>query len=242
MRKRVGALLVLAALAGLVPASAALAGPAVAGAAGQERAARAFLEAELRFEDVFPAGLSQARAEADAVVARVSGECPGALAHAPVGNALDRMQTLEVDELVFAFVLPYDTAALEFAATVSRLRFGESRIGRAVRELAREDRLEVDLRLPSACAAPQQWAAAGFGALPATVLSQLHALDRLTGAGRRVSLASVVGLIAAHGPPAIRPLVARVRRQIHRTATLVERNLNPILVRFLRALDGPGHV
>jgi hypothetical protein len=149
------------------------AAPAIAGAQG---AAQAYLCAYGDLLDAFADQVPAARRAGEAFVAEVSSGCPGVLAPAPPGPASAEMQELAVEALGLAFVAPLRGAAKRFAGTATRLDLGEPGLNRAVRRLARRDRLEASLAVPPVCAEAQAWAADGYRALTSGVVAEWHTL------------------------------------------------------------------
>jgi hypothetical protein len=184
----VWAILLAAAVASLAGPASTLATPAHRAATPADRAAtHAYLEAQYTFSLAIADNGPRAVAAVDALVAKLTGECPGVLAGAPVdetvlgdshplgtppptprarGEAQRRSHQLitlegELGTAVFGTAYQPDHQAIAtYVATVTHLNWSDPRIAKLVS--FRATLVSVEPNIPNVCADMRSWVAGGY--------------------------------------------------------------------------------
>ena len=154
----------------------AVAQPAAAGTRADRVATSAYLHAQLRFLQSVEANSAAAQASVKALVAKVAGECPQALAGTPAvprrGRATPAERRLidqevairaEIEIALLRTWLSPDKQAIEaFVAQTRTLRWSSKRLTRAVRTEAAREQAQLPVGIPDICSDARAWVASGY--------------------------------------------------------------------------------
>jgi hypothetical protein len=145
--------------------------------AGDRSASLAYLRALRVFFRQIEAGLPAGAVAADGFVGQLGAECPGVATGAPEGTALTEFDIESVEATAIVLLFNGHTAVRTFVGRVAHLRWSDRRLTRLVRRFAHSDEEELTTGAPPLCAQLREWAAAGFGALPASAKASLKRLE-----------------------------------------------------------------
>lgn len=154
----------------------AVAQPAVAGTRADRAATSSYLHAQLRFLQSVEANSAAAQASVKALVAKVAGECPQALAGTPLvpsrgratpaGRKLIDQEAAIGAEIEIALLRTWtspDKQAIEaFLAQTRTLRWSSKRLTRAIRTEAIDEEAPLLAGIPDICSDARAWVASGY--------------------------------------------------------------------------------
>jgi hypothetical protein len=148
-----------------------------------------------------------ARANVAALRQRLRSECASVVAGSPQNEDSEKLTWEVIGAMTIVGYHPGVAAAAKFAKTVSRLRWSNAALTRAVHSYARKGLAEVQTPLPDVCADLRAWKASGYTALPA---STVH--FRQTFYENYVGVGFMPPALVRMVPSSQRALVQRARR------------------------------
>ena len=155
---------------GLLPASGPLA-PATAAAASSDAATTAaYLRANYELVSTGHRLTSAGRARIAALRQRLRSECPKVVAGSPQNEDSEKLTWEVIGAMTIVGYEPGAAAASKFARSVSKLRWSNGALTRAVHRYASQGLAEVRTPLPNVCGDLSAWKASGYTALPATTI------------------------------------------------------------------------
>jgi hypothetical protein len=112
-----------------------------------------------------------------ALSAAVKSQCPGVLAQAPEGRALEDVKNEILNDVLLTSERPARKATFAFAKTVQRLRWTNRKLTYYATHAAREEAAKERVPLPDLCADAKSFAASGFQSAPRTTEQFIASCD-----------------------------------------------------------------